>query len=403
MPSAAPRHDPARLGRTSLVIALAYLAVGSLLLAHRGPTLATLQTVGLLLALGAFSPLIFGTARMLLAGLARRPLAGTPTQATAILAALTLGAAAPLLPPGGPAAALASLWALGMAGHVLLTLRTVRAPRRDTASRNPEDVRRDRLVGPLHGAALLHGALGAVLLPFALLGTVATAPVLHLILLGFVTLTVFGVAAHILPRFTDAHYPYPALLVGAPTASLGPLLVAAGLLWSTQLLVLGAALAATGLLSLALGALVLLARAERRRSTLLAYGAGAASIVTGALLGSLLASGYAWPRILPLHATLNLLGFVGLFVLGASADLYAPSILRGRDPLLWHTRTVLAAAIAGLLVAATAIVLNLPQLARGGYVLYAGAVTLHLAGAIMTHVRMSPRLGSQRIQVRNGA
>jgi hypothetical protein len=120
---------------------------------------------------------------------------------------------------------------------------------------------------------------------------------------------------------------------------------------------------------------------ERERPSFYLYAVAGATLVFGAGLGTAVALGYAARGWAPLHGAVNVLGFVGLVVLGAVMDLFAPAVAAGAERRQQHNRFVLGLALAG-----TMGLMASPLLARAGVRLalglYLAAVGFHLVGSV---------------------
>ncbi|MBI4393048.1 MAG: hypothetical protein HY556_04510 [Euryarchaeota archaeon] len=370
--------------RVHLVVSLTFFLAGLLWLVWTGPTLAGLIGSVPLIAMGAFSILIFGTSRLLLAGAGGRRVAGSGFVPFVPLILVSIGSGAAFLSGNGDdrlAGDGVMLWSAGMMVHVGLMGATVRRPRIvGTASQLAQGAGM-RL---LHGAALAYGAATIIAIPLAFRGAIALPSAYHLLLAGFVTNTLMSVALSLLPRFTSVHPPPRVVGLIAVPAAVGPVLLALGIVGDPTIFMVGAILEASALILFAWTVFALLVRSTARRPSFVAYGWGALAITAGAALGLLFAIDPPLRAFAPAHAFTNLLGFVGFFMLGASMDMYAPAIsiraarLRGQ----WVATMVLA--IVGLSGSVAGVLLSLDMVARGGLVLYSMALLIHALGAVAT-------------------
>lgn len=187
----------------------------------------------------------------------------------------------------------------------------------------------DRLANatvPIVGVYVLAGA-------YELIAVHATLPSLlgrgapgasHLLAAGGAALLVFAVGFRLFPRFLVAHPPFPIVAVVLLTGALGPVLVA-GNLHGGLLFRVGAVLEATAVVGFALAYITLFIRSERRR-------VGFYSVLVGAVagtLGVLLGVQFAFADVgglVTAHYRLNVLGFLGLTVLGAAYQFYPPTV-----------------------------------------------------------------------------
>lgn len=378
-----------------LVVALAFFLAGVVHLAWVGATPASLQRASMLVALGGFVPLIFGTSRLLLAGMAGRAIAGPKPLGFVVLALACMGALAAFAAPSLPrrvAIAGSVLWGIATLAHVVTMVATVKRHPIRPPVKAPEEHRWvRRLRRPVGLASLAYAAVAAVLVPLSFTGRVAPAAALHVLLVGFVTTTVVAVGLRIVPLFTRRAVPVALLAPLVTAAVVGPALVARGLGGGGgggrgALL---AGLVAQGI-ALALFVVIvawLLVRARKTRVTFVGYGAGCVAIGVGGGIAVGFPLGGASVALYSVHGVLNLLGFVGMFVLAASTDLYAPSLKTGARPALLHARLVLTLAIVGVAGAAVAILAGRQDAARLALAVYAAAVALQLAGAFSAHRR----------------
>jgi hypothetical protein len=264
--------------------------------------------------------------------------------------ALALG---PWVPPT-VADAGAVAWALGALLFVATMVWTVRgnltgaetATGEANARRRPIDRAANAAV-PVATAYLLAGAYEAVAtrsgLPPLLSGYGPAAS--HLLAAGAATVLLFGVGFRLLPRFTVTHPPRALVAVVLPAGALAPGLIAAGLLGGPALRV-GAALEVVAVLGFAAAVGAMLWRTDRDRVGFYGVGCGAVAGLVGVSLGAWFALGTRDPALVVAHYRLNLLGFLGLTVVGVAYQFYPPNVGRFR----WSVdRTALASigAIAG--------------------------------------------------------
>lgn len=301
---------------------------------------------------------------------------------TAFGAAGLAGAAGGWLPASvGSAAGLAWLaGALVFAGSLAWTLRG-NLSGAETGTGEPNADRRavDRFANafvPVVGAYLLVGsyelAAAGTALPGLLDGYAPRA--VHLLAAGTAALLVFTVGFRLLPRFLVAHPPRPLVAVVLPAGALGPALIALTLP-AGPWFVLGGALEATAVVGFALAYGWLFARSDRRRVGFYPVGLGLLAGVAAALLGLHMATAGPAPAIVEAHARLNLLGFLGLTVVGVTFQFYPPAA--GRFPGA-SDRTgvaVVALLVVGLLVEVAGLLVGVAVLVPAGR-------ALTLAGAI---------------------
>jgi len=147
----------------------------------------------------------------------------------------------------------------------------------------------------------------------------------HLLAAGAAALLVFAVGFRLLPRFLVAHPPRGLVGVVLPAGATAPALLAAGLPAGSTLRA-GAALEAVAVLGFAVAVVVLFARSESRRVALYGPLAGALAGVAGVGLGAHAAFGGTLPGFARAHLRVNLLGFLGLTVVGLLYQFYPPAV-----------------------------------------------------------------------------
>ncbi|WP_135853783.1 hypothetical protein [Halorussus salinus] len=180
----------------------------------------------------------------------------------------------------------------------------------------------------------LHGG-DAGSLPVGLLGfealtgfeTLAAARTAHLLAAGTAALLVFAVGFRLFPRFLVASPPRSLVGVVLLGGAVGPALLAAGL-YRPPLFRVGAAVEALAVVGFAAAYAVLFARSERRRVGFYAVLAGVAAGVCGVALGVGFAFGSIGvaPDLTAVHFRLNVLGFLGLTIVGATYQFYPPTV-----------------------------------------------------------------------------
>jgi hypothetical protein len=122
-------------------------------------------------------------------------------------------------------------------------------------------------------------------------------------------------------------------LVGstAPTGAIGPVVLATTLGSGGLGFTFGALIEAVAVIGFALAYVVLFAQSERQRVGFYAVLAGAGSGVVGVGFGLSFAFGHLTPSLVLAHFRLNVLGFLGLTIVGIAYQFYPPAIgtLRG--------------------------------------------------------------------------
>ncbi len=229
------------------------------------------------------------------------------------------------------------LWLTGVAVFVATLLWTIRhnlsGRRTGTGDHNAHRRELDRLANafvPIALAYLLVGsyatAAGATPLPPLLDGYPPRA--VHLLAAGTGGLLVFAVGFRLLPRLLVATPPRPLAWVVLPTGAVGPALLAIGI--GTSWLLAGAAVQAVAVVGFALAVAALLRRSDRERVGRYGVGLGALAGVLGILLGLHFATAGPTAALAAVHARLNVLGFLGLTIVGVSYHFYPPAV--GRLP-----------------------------------------------------------------------
>lgn len=230
-----------------------------------------------------------------------------------------------------------ALWLVGALVFVGTLLWTVRdnVTGRRTGTGDHDAHRRgvDRLANAFVPAALAYLAVGSyetaavvAALPPLLDGYPARAS--HLLAAGTGGLLVFAVGFRLLPRLLVATPPRPLVAVVLPAGAVGPASLAAGL--GTPLLGVAAAVETVAVVGYALAVAALARRSDRSRVGRYGVSAGAAAGVLAAALGLQFATAGPTAALATAHARLNLLGFLGLTIVGVAYHFYPPAV--GRLP-----------------------------------------------------------------------
>jgi len=259
-----------------------------------------------------------------------------------------------------------ALWLVGVAVFVATLLWTIRdnlsGRRTGTGDHNAHRRALDRLANafvPVALAYLLVGsyatAAGATPLPPLLDGYPPRAA--HLLAAGAGALLVFAIGFRLLPRLLVATPPRPLAWLVLPTGAVGPALLASGI--GTSRLLVGAAVQAVAVVGFALAVAALLRRSDRERVGRYGVALGALAGVLGVALGLHFATAGPTAALAAVHARLNVLGFLGLTIVGVSYHFYPPAVGRlpgAGDRLAAASIGAIAAGLAFELVGAVATV-----------------------------------------------
>lgn len=349
-----------RRSRRFVLVGVAYLLGWQVaaLLGADGSASAVLGVLGFVLHV------IFGKAYALVPSYFARPLASSraavihlPSTAvgTALLAAhvsgwrpLSGGSGGVLGPLG------ASLWAVGVAvflGTISWTIRD-NLTGAETGTGEAKAHRRpvDRAANAVITVALVYLTLGS----YELLASFSGAPqivgggsrtVMHLLAVGTGVTTLLGIGFRLLPRFMVVSprrtFVVPVLAAGA----LGPALLAAGFGGVRGVLAPGAILEATAIVGFGLTFVAMVVETDRARVGFWGVLAGAVSGAAGVALGVGFALGLPWrSSLVAAHFRLNVLGFLGLSIVGAAYQFYPPAV----GAFSWNTDRTALASIATL-------------------------------------------------------
>lgn len=246
-----------------------------------------------------------------------------------------------------------------------------------TGDANAHRRRLDRVANGAMPAALLYlvaGTLALVGRAAGIGGGLGTAPVAsHLLAAGTATLLVLAVGFRLLPRFlvVEARSSVAAAVLAA--GSVGPAVLASGMTDRGPLFHAGAVLEAVAVVGFAVAITDMFRRSDRRRVGLVGVMLGSLAGIAGVLVGLDMAVGSGSLALAPVHVRLNVLGFLGLTIIGVSYQFYPPnagSFRLATDRTAW---LVLGAVSTGL-------VLHAAVPATGGAV--GDSVALLAGGAI---------------------
>ena len=190
------------------------------------------------------------------------------------------------------------------------------------------------------GVDRVANAFVPVALGYVFLGTyVASAPALglpivgdgygpratHLVALGGAALLVFAVGFRLLPRFLVSTPPRWLAGVTLPAGAAAPALLAATL-WEGPWFAAAATLESVAFAGFALAYVSMFARSDRDRVGLYGVLGGVAAGTAGIAIGLWFAFVGAAPGLVLLHLRLNLLGFLGLTIIGVAYQFYPPAV-----------------------------------------------------------------------------
>lgn len=317
-----------------------FVAAGAVFLVAWNGAIVTAQPRRATIALGLFGVVLttlFGKAYPLLPAYFDRQLAVPLAPAfhfpVAVLGTLGLAAGGAGVGPPWLDAAGASLWAVGVALFVTTIGATIldnpTGAETGTAGPNVHRRRVDRLANAAMPVGLAYLLVGS----YAALAGVTPLPPLvdgyppratHLLAAGVGALFVFAVGFRLFPRFLNAEPPRRLVPVVLVAGAVGPILVAVGLPAGPRFHA-GAALEGIAVVGFAAAYVVLFARAGNRR---VGYWAVLAGVVAGAIgtgVGVWFAFGTLDPTLVDAHRRLNLLGLLGLTVVGAAYGFHPPS------------------------------------------------------------------------------
>lgn len=287
-------------------------------------------------------------------------------------------------------------WALGVSVFLGVVSWTIRdnLTGAETATGDAAAERQpvDRLANMFVPLALAYLAVGS----YAVLAARTGLPVVvdgylpratHLLAAGTATLLVFALGFRLLPRFAVATPPRRAVPVVLVSGALGPALVAFGLPGGA-LLHAGAALESVAVLTFAASVVVLFSRSGRSRVGFYGVLTGLLIGTLGVTLGLVMAFGGLEVRVAMAHARLNLLGFLGLVIVGVTYQFYPPAVGSFTGANNETAGTAIGLLAGGLVVHAAGLVLASDLLVT------TGALVAFLGG--LTHVALLFGLFVQR-------
>jgi hypothetical protein len=228
----------------------------------------------------------------------------------------------------------AVLWCLGVVifiGTLLSTIgRSLLNGETGTGEHNADRRCVDRLANSFVPVAFLYLLVGsyetaAIYVPLPALFGGVPAQASHLLAAGTAAMLVFALGFRLLPRFLVVYPPLWAVRIVLPTAAVGPVLIAAGIS-TPQLLVVGAVLEAVAVCLFAAVFIWMFVRSDRRRVGFYGVSGGVLSGVAGIALGLSFAFYGTTVPLTALHLRLNVLGFLGLTIVGLAYQFYPPSV-----------------------------------------------------------------------------
>lgn len=229
--------------------------------------------------------------------------------------------------------AASAAWTAGVALFLVGILWTVRGnlagAETGTSDVNRHRRRVDRIANAFVPVVLAYLAVGAYEtlaasseLPTVVGGGPRTA---HLLAAGTAALLVFAVGFRLLPRFLAADPPTALVLVVLPAGAIGPAMLAVDL-WGGRWFQVGAALQAAAVVGFALAYVVLFVRSDRRRVGVYGGLLGVLAGVAAVTLGLTFAFGEVRAWAPTAHFRLNVLGFLGLTIVGVAYQFYPPAV-----------------------------------------------------------------------------
>jgi hypothetical protein len=281
------------------------------------------------------------------------------------------------------------LWAMAVVLFVAVLLWTIQdnLTGRETGTSEANDDRRavDRVANafmPLALAYLLAGAYGTLSLQFQGLYFFDGYPprVSHLLAAGTAALLVFAIGFRLLPRFLVAPSPDKLIWIVLPTGAIGPVILAMTLNGGLGFRI-GAIVESIAVLGFSVTYATLYWRSSRSRVGFYGplFGAVAGSIAV--LLGLWFAFIGRTSALITAHFRLNVLGFLGLTIVGIAYQFYPPSVgsFAGASD-----RTALGSIlclgggllieVAGLATQITSLILVGRIITLGGALIYAGLI-----------------------------
>lgn len=283
----------------------------------------------------------------------------------------------------------ATLWSAGVVVFTLALAWSLRGnlagTETGTGDHNAHRQRLDRYANPFILVAVAYLLVGSIELLAALARTAdpllanSIAGAIHLLAAGGAVLALVAVGFRLLPRFLVASPPFSVPAVALPAAAVGPVLLASSL-GHGPLFVAGALAEAVGVGSFAAAYLLLFVRSERDRVGLRGVALGVLAGVAAVAVGVSFTRWGVDPTLVVVHRRLNLVGLLGLSILGVAFQFYPPAV-GGYRLSTDRTAGVALAAVASGLVLEVAGLVGWPAsaLVDTGRLLSFGGVVLAVA------------------------
>ena len=228
----------------------------------------------------------------------------------------------------------AVLWTLGVAvflGTLLWTIRDdLSGAATGTGGANTHRKQVDRAANafvPVGLAYLLAGTYETLAIHTGLPTVLDGYPprVSHLLAAGTAGMFVFALGFRLLPRFVVATPPTWLVAVVLPTGAVGPALLATTL-GGGRWFVLAAVVETIAVVGFSLAYIALFVRSDRRRVGFYGVLAGVCGGVLAVSVGLSFALGHRSPPLELVHFRSNVLGFLGLTIVGVAYQFYPPAV-----------------------------------------------------------------------------
>jgi hypothetical protein len=226
------------------------------------------------------------------------------------------------------------LWAIGVSvfiGAIILTIgRPLRYGATGTGQHNADRRQIDRFANAFVPIVLLYLLVGTY---ETVVGQTSAFPPLigvqaattHLLAAGAATLLVVTLGFRLLPRFLGAYPNRLSALLILPVAATAPGVIAVGFV-NDRVLPLGAVLMVIAMVGFAFVVFRMWIQSDKRRIGLNVLLPSTTFGVIGVLFGCLFAVGKVSPALIETHLRVNLLGFLGLMIVGTSFQFYPPAL-----------------------------------------------------------------------------